>query len=74
MSKFNTRPNYPLEVRERAVRMMLKQAKEHPSQWSNIASIVPKIGCTPQTPLDWVRRDQRDQGMRAGLTTGDASV
>jgi transposase-like protein len=71
MSKSKTRPNYSPEVRERAVRMVLEQTKEHASQWAAIASIAAKIGCTPQTLLDWVRRVERDQGLRAGLTTDD---
>ena len=71
MSKSKTRPNYSPEVRERAVRMVLEQTKEHSSQWAAIASIAPKIGCTPQTLLDWVRRVERDQGLRAGVTTDE---
>ena len=35
-------------------------------QWATIGSIAPKIGCTPQTLLNWVRRVERDQGLRPG--------
>lgn len=49
MSKSKTRPNYSPEVRERAVRMVLEQAKEHASQWAAIEAIAPKIGCAAQT-------------------------
>ena len=34
------------EVRERAVRLVFEQQKEHESQWSAIKSIASKIGCT----------------------------
>ena len=64
MSKSKTRSNYSPEVRERAVRMVLEQTKEHSSQWAAIASIAPKIGCTPQTLLDWVRRRARPRPAR----------
>ena len=62
---------YPAEVRERAVRLVLEQQDEHPSQWAAITSIAGKIGCTPQTLLTWVRQSERDVGQRAGLTTGE---
>ncbi len=29
------------------------------------------IGCTPQTLNDWVKRDEIDNGERAGLTTSE---
>ena len=71
MSKPNTRPKYSPEVRERAVRMVLEQTKEHSSQWAAIKSIAAKIGCVPQTLHEWVRKAERDQGLRPGLTTDE---
>ena len=71
MSKPNPRPKYSPEVRERAVRMVQEQTKEHGSQWSAIESIAPKIGCAPQTMLEWVRKTERDSGRRPGLTSDE---
>ena len=71
MSKPTTRPKYSPEVRERAVRMVLEQTKEHSSQWAAIESIAAKIGCVPQTLHEWVRKTERDQGLRPGLTTDE---
>jgi len=62
---------YPAEVRERAVRLVLEQQEQHPSQWASVTSIAGKMGCTPQTLLGWVRQAERDTGQRAGLTTGE---
>lgn|SRR5690554_2174435 len=62
---------YSPEVRERAVRMVFEHAHEHPSQWAAIQSIAEKIGCSGETLRNWVRRAERDQGKRAGLTTDD---
>jgi transposase len=62
---------YSPEIRERAVRMVFEQQKEHDSQWSAIGSIAGKIGCTPETLWKWVRRAEIDQGMRGGLTSTD---
>jgi len=71
MSKSKTRPNYSPEVRERAVRMVLEQTKEHPSQWAAIEAIAPKIGCAAQTLHNWVAQAERDAGVRAGLTSDE---
>ena len=59
------------EVRERAVRMVQQHRGEYPSLWAAIESIAPKIGCVPQTLHEWVKRDEIDNGMRAGVTTTD---
>ena len=59
------------EVRERAVRLVLEHRSEHPSRWAAIESIAPKIGCTPQTLLSWVRQHERDTGLRDGVTTAE---
>ena len=57
------------EVRARAVRMVLDHAGEHPSRWGAVASIATKIGCTPQTLHDWVKKAEVDSGRRAGVST-----
>ena len=59
------------EVRERAVRMVLEHRGEYPSQWAAIESIAPKIGCVPQTLLEWVKRHEIDSGVRDGITTSE---
>ena len=43
------------EVRSRAVRLVLDHEHEHPSRWAAIISIAAKIGCTPQTLLEWMK-------------------
>jgi len=62
-------PTYSPEVRERAVRMVFEHRGEHASQWAAIESIAGKIGCTAQTLCNWVRRAERDQGLRPGTTS-----
>jgi len=57
------------EVRRRAVRMVLKHASDHASQWAATGSIAAKIGCTAETLRKCVRQAERDQGLRAGLLT-----
>ena len=66
------RPNkYPVEVRERAVRMVQEHAHEHPSQWAAITSVAAKIGVNHETLRQWVRRAEIDAGTRPGLTTDE---
>ncbi|MDT8844043.1 IS3 family transposase [Paraburkholderia fungorum] len=66
MNKSN---KFSAEVRERAVRMVQEHRGEYPSQWAAIESIAPKIGCTSQTLLGWVKREEVDSGEREGVTT-----
>jgi transposase len=62
---------YSPEVRERAVRMVFEHQAEHPSQWATIVSIAAKIGCTTETLRGWVRKFERDEGRRPGLTSDE---
>jgi transposase-like protein len=66
-----TTKRFPPEVRERAVRLVFDQEREHNSQWACIEAIAPKIGCTPQTLRTWVKQAEIDQGRVDGVTTGD---
>jgi transposase len=59
------------EVVERAVRMVFEAKDQYPSQWAAIESIAGKIGCTAETLRRWVRRAERDQGLRDGLSTAE---
>ena len=71
MENHKTSRKFSPEVRERAVRLVLEQAQEHPSQWAAISSIAAKIGCTAQTLHAWVRQAERDRGLKPGATTDE---
>ena len=60
------------EVREHAVRLVQEHRGEYPSLWAAVESIAPKIGCVPQTLLEWVKRVEVDTGVRDGVTTAEA--
>jgi transposase-like protein len=51
--------------------MVFEHQAEYDSQWAAMNSIAGKVGCTAETLRKWVRRAERDQGLREGLTTSD---
>jgi transposase len=65
---------YSVEVRERAVRLVVESLGEHASEWAAISSVAGKLGCTAETLRKWVRQAQRDSGTRAGLTTAERDL
>jgi len=46
---------YPVEVRERAVRMVREHEREYASQWKAVESISAKLGINHETLRIWVR-------------------
>src|SRR4051812_37647122 len=66
-----TSTRYSPEVRERAIRLVFEQEKEHDSQWAAINAIAAKIGCTSESLRRWVRQSERDQGRREAVTTSE---
>jgi transposase len=72
MSK-QTSNKFSPEVRTRAVRMVLDHEGEHASRWAAVVSIAAKIGCTPQTLNEWVKKAEVDRGRKPGLTTDMAA-
>jgi len=67
MSK--TTNKFSPEVRERATRMVLDHRQDYPSRWAAVVSISEKIGCSPPTLHEWVKRAEIDSGQRAGVPT-----
>src|ERR1700709_307636 len=59
------------ESRERAVRLVQEHRGEYASLWAAVESIAPKIGCVAQTLLEWVKRNEVDTGVRAGVPTAE---
>jgi len=51
--------------------MVQEQPGEYPSLWAAVESIAPKIGCVPQTLLEWVKQAEVDSGARKGVTTDE---
>ncbi len=61
---------YPLELRERAVRMVMESRAEYGSEYAAMRSIAGKLGITSAESLrKWVRQSEIDGGARPGRTS-----
>ena len=47
--------------------MVVDHEGEHASRWAAVSSIAGKSGCTAQALSEWVKRFERDSGVRAGV-------
>ena len=51
--------------------MVREHQPDHPSEWATIQSVAAKLGCTPQTLHNWLRKAQVESGQRGGLTISE---
>jgi transposase len=58
---------YPRELRERAIRLVIEHRGEYQTEYAAIRSIAAKLGiATPETLRQWVRQAEVDAGQRPG--------
>lgn len=62
---------YPRELRERAVRLVLETMTEQGSRYGAAKKIGDQLGINPDTLRDWVHQAEIDRGARAGLSTDE---
>lgn len=67
-----TSKRFPVEVRERAVRLVLEHRDEYESKTAAIYSVAEKIGMSRETLRGWVRQAEVDGRMRPGTSSSDA--
>ncbi len=66
------RGRYPLELRERAVRMVVDHREDYDSEWAAMRSIAEMLGVgTTETLRKWVRQAQVDGGARPGVSSAE---
>lgn len=59
------------EFKQRAIRPVETTPQDGKSEWTAIQSVSGKLGSTPESLPRWIRRHQRDQGSREGLTSDE---
>ena len=65
---------YPRELRERAVRLVIEHGGEYASEYAAIRSIAAKLGiATPEPLRQWVRQAEVDAGQRPGATSEESA-
>ena len=65
---------YPTELRQRAVRLVMQQRDQYQSEYEAITSIAAKLGITaPETLRKWVRQAEIDAGGRAGVSSEESA-
>jgi transposase len=70
----STSKRYPVELRERAVRMVTEIRSDHESEWAAMTQVSQLLGVgTPETVRKWCRRAQVDAGKRPGVSTEEAA-
>lgn len=65
---------YPQELRQRAVRLVLESRDQYDSEWAAMTSIAAKLGIgTAETLRKWVRQAETDAGARPGPTSEESA-
>ena len=69
----STSRRYPVELRERAVRMVGEIRADHESEWAAMTQVAQLLGVgTPESVRKWCRRAEVDSGARVGVTSEES--
>lgn len=71
MNKGNPGNRFSEEVRARAVRLVLENEASYKTRSECLRSISSKIGCSPETLRDWIKKQGIEDGTHEGLTQSE---
>lgn len=63
---------YPVELKERAVRMVISCEKDYDSRYAAIKVVAKKLGVGAESLRTWVRKAEVDAGRVPGVTTAES--
>ena len=71
MTKGNPGNRFSEEVRARAVRLVLEHEANYKTRSECLRSISSKIGCSPETLRDWIKKQAVEEGTIDGLSQSE---
>ncbi len=71
MKQGNPGNRFSEEVRARAVRLVLENEANYKTRSECLRSISSKIGCSPETLRDWIKKQAIEDGTREGLNQSE---
>ena len=71
MKQGNAGNRFSEEVRARAVRLVLENEANYKTRSECLRSISSKIGCSPETLRDWMKKQAVEDGTREGLSQSE---